>query len=1117
MQRSTLTAVLLGAVLTGCGPESSEISATLQPLPIDVAGTGSGLFTQLDATNTGIGFENTITEDNNINFYRYQYMYNGGGVAIGDLDNDGLADVYFTGNMVGDKLYHNQGNLQFEDVTEDAGVGQHKGWKAGVNMVDVNNDGLLDIYVARSGWYTDASILKNLLYINQGDMEFEEQAAEYGLADAGHSVHSVFFDYDRDGDLDAYITNHPVAFNQTGAQRLQNMRNPSYEVRDRLYRNDGGTFTDVSKAAGIWNYGHGLGLGVSDLNMDGWPDIYVANDFQSPDFYYVNNGDGTFTEQVKQLFGHTSYFAMGLDIGDINNDLLPDLFTVEMLAADNKRQKTNMAPMNPKLFWDMVDRGMGYQFMRNSMQVNNGNGTFSEAAWLTGLTNTDWSWGPLLADFDNDGDRDLIVTNGYLHDTQDKDYVSKAKEITASKKGGLPTWTELEPHLKSTRIPNFAFRNDGDFAFADVSNDWGFNFAGFSNGVAYGDLDNDGDLDLVVNNINDPALVYRNNSSDAQKNSTVRVRLRGPKGNPFGIGTKLTLTSKQNKQYQEFQVVRGFEGSMEYIAHFGLVQGDEPLALTAEWPDGSQQTITGLKTGGVLEVSHSNAQPVGAPEQAPKPLFAQIGSDENGSLFAHAETVYDDYATEILLPHKQSQYGPAIATGDFNGDGNDDFYVCGAAGQPGVLYQIGDGMQLSTISSPTWQADQAYEDVAAEFFDADGDRDLDLYVVSGSNEFGEGSEWLTDRLYINNNGNFVRANNALSTDMRTFGGCVKAGDYDGDGDQDLFVGGHVVAGKYPYAPRSYVLNNNGGTFTDVTEKVCPALLKPGMVNDALWTDFNHDGQTDLLVVGEWMPISFYQNTAGTLENVTAAMGADKTTGWWWRIIEADLNGDGTNEYIAGNLGQNYKYQAKEGEPFHVYCDDFDENGTFDIVLGYYNDGTCFPVRGRQCSSDQMPFIKKKFPTYEAFGEASINEVYGNALDESLHHEAQTFASSVLSFNGTSYDCTALPREAQFAPSMGLVAGHFNGDSHTDVLMAGNLFVSEVETGRADAGIGLLLTGNGTGSLEAMNVVESGFFAPGDVRDIQLLNLANTPIQLVLVARNNGPVSIFRSTRPRAVN
>lgn len=1103
-------------VLAACSSNNAGTANQKALNPIEDPSTGGTLFSELTPDQTGIGFENTITEDDNINFYRYQYLYNGGGVAIGDLNNDGLPDAYFTGNMVPDKLFRNNGNLQFEDVSTQAGIDVPTGWKTGVNMVDINCDGLLDIYVARSGWYEDAAIRKNLLFINQGDFEFEEQAEAYGLADAGHSVHSAFFDYDGDGDLDCYVTNHPVAFNQTAGERAQQMQSPGYEVRDRLYRKDTNRFTDVSKEAGIWNYGHGLGLAVADLNMDNRPDIYVANDFQSPDFYYVNNGDGTFTDKLKDMVAHTSYFAMGMDVADINNDLLPDFFVVEMLAADNKRQKTNMAPMNPGLFWDMVDRGLHYQYMRNSLQVNNGNGTFSEIGWQAGLTNTDWSWGPLLADFDNDGDRDLVVTNGYLHDTQDKDFVNKAKELIKKKNGALPLYSELQPYLKSTRVANFAFRNDGDYTFSDVSQEWDFNFAGFSNGVAYGDLDGDGDLDLLVNNINDGALLYRNNAADTKPNKSLSVKLKGPAQNPFGLGAKLTLTTNKGQQYQEFQVVRGFQGTVNYEAHFGMAEGDVAKLLFVQWPDKRTQEIRLQADTRTLTLNHADASEGMQLKPKAKKLFAQLGSAQQGAIFTHVEQPYDDYATEILLPHKQSQYGPRIAVGDINNDGSEDFFICGAAGQAGKLFSFGAQMQLNTVSSATFEAHAAFEDVNALFFDADDDGDQDLYVVSGSNEFAEGSEQLIDRLYVNNNGTFAYLPNALPADMRTFGAVARAADFDADGDLDLFVGGHVVPGKYPVPPRSYILQNNNGRFADVTESVCAELLEPGMVNDALWSDFNQDGKPDLIIVGEWMPISFYENTGGSLQNVTEALGLASSTGWWWRIVEGDFDSDGKPDYVAGNLGLNYKYQTSDAEPFQVYCHDFDQSGTFDIVLGYYNDGTCFPVRGRQCSSDQMPFIKKKFPTYEAFGEATIEQVYGEELDNALHYQAYNFQSCVVRPTDAGFETVPLPPQAQFAPAMGLIPGDFTGDGQHDLLLAGNLYVSEVETGRADAGIGMLLTGNGNGSFEPMPVSESGFFAPGDVRDIKLVNVPQVGA-LVLVARNNGAVTIYKSKAAPILN
>ena len=1079
----------------------------------DSESMGDGkVFEMVRTYSSGLDFNNKLAETNQVNFFRYQYLYNGGGVGIGDINNDGLPDVYFTGTIANDKLYLNQGDMKFEDITVSAGIQENNGLKTGVSMVDINLDGYLDIYVCRSGWFESPSQRSNLLYINQGDNTFIESAQSYGLAEGGHSVQAAFFDYDKDGDLDCYIANHGL-FRIWSEEWEELRKNPPDEFSDQLYRNNGNnTFTDVSKEAGIHNFGHGLGLAVSDLNHDGWPDVYVANDFKAHDFYYINNGDGTFTEKAKSLLSHVSYFAMGSDVADINNDAKQDLFVVEMLAEDNKRQKTNMASMNPDKFWDLVRLGHHYQFMRNTLQLNDGKGSFSEIAYLSGLTNTDWSWAPLFGDFDHDGLKDLAITNGYLRDTQDKDFTKKANQMIEEE--GIPRFTEISSMMKSTKIKNYVFKNEGDYKFSDQSKNWGFDFLGFSNGMAYGDLDNDGDLDLVVNNFNDPASLYRNTTSDKGNGHYLLVDLKGPKMNPNGLGTKLTLETNRGKQFQEFWVVRGFQSSCDQRVHFGLAKGDQIKSLKIEWPDGKTQEINQPEVDQLLTVNYQNAMQKQLAEKNTKeqPYFMSVGPN-NRYLFEHKENEYDDYEKEILLPHKQSQNGPKIIIGDINADGFDDFYIGGAAGQPGMLGVQLKGMQFGSASAAVFEQDAAYEDLGGVFFDADGDGDQDLYVVSGGNEFEAGSPMLQDRLYINEGGGKFKKDMNRLPSMLSSGGVAEAADFDGDGDQDLFVGGRLVPGKYPFAPRSYLLRNEGGKFVDVTETVAPGLLEPGLITSAIWTDFNGDGKLDLIAVGEWTGILMFQNMGGTFEEVSTKNGLAEETGWWNKIVAADLDGDGDQDYVLGNLGLNYKYQASPEEPFEVYAHDFDENGSIDIVLGYYNDGTAYPVRGRQCSSEQMPMIAEEFETYEEFGEANLKGIYGDKLKQALNYKARNFASSILMNQGNGkFVLKALPTLAQIAPINGIVVHDFNTDGILDLLVAGNLFQAEVETGRADAGRGLLLLGNGQGDFDPVIHNESGFFAPFDVKDLAMINTGSNQPNIILVGNNDHGMQMFVETR-----
>ena len=1075
------------------------------------------LFKNLSASETGLDFNNIFIEDSQNNYLKWDYLYNGGGVAIGDINNDGLPDVYLTGTVAPDKLFLNKGSMKFQDITDKSGISDRKGLKTGVSMVDINADGWLDIYVCRSGFPKDPSLWKNLLFINQQDGTFKEEARNFGLDDPGNSVMAGFADFDKDGDLDMYLTQHP-GFKMTYNKVFEGIANPEPKVSDKLYRNDGNNhFTDISKAAGVTNWGHGLGLGISDVNQDGWPDVYVANDFQVPDFYYENNKNGTFSQKFQNYFPHSSYFSMGCDIADIDNDEDLDVFVVEMLAEDNQRQKTNMASMNPEKFWYHVQKGLYFQYMHNALHLNNGNGSFSDIAYFAGISKTDWSWATFFADLDNDGFKDLVVSNGYLKDTQDKDYEKKAEEI-AMKNGGIAPFGDLMQHIPSTPIPNKVFRNQGDRTFSDMSHQWGLDFSGFSNGLAYGDLDGDGDLDLIVNNFNHEAGVYENRAADEKLNASIRIKLEGTDQNKFGIGTKITLKTTSGIQFVEMQPVRGFQSTVENIVHFGLETGTDVISCKVVWPDGKEEVLKNLTLNQLNKVAYKNAvsgsQPV-IPH--PDPDFIPVLAGDQPSFFTHKENNYDDFLKEILLPHKNSQHGPKIITGDINGDGINEFYVGGAAGSPGSLFFVRSGMKIGSLMGELAMQDKAHEDLGGCFFDADGDGDQDLYVVSGGNEFPAESPLYQDRLYINvGEGNFKKAAAGTLPVMLTSGGCAIPGDFDGDGDLDLFVGGRILPAMYPHAPRSYLLRNDKGKFTDITGEVSPDLLTPGLVTSALWTDFNRDGKTDLIIAGEWMPIMVFENIGGKLINKTKELALENSAGWWYSLAEADLDGDGDMDYIAGNLGLNYKYQASEKEPFQVYSGDFDENGKNDIVLSYYNKGTYFPVRGRQCSSQQIPEIAEKFKTYAEFGKASVEQVYGEKIKTALNLKAYTFASMVLlNQGGEGFVQISLPGEAQYSPINGIIARDINQDQMVDLIVAGNLWAAEVETPRADAGIGLVLYGKGNGFFSPRNTSESGFFAPLDVKSLAFIQTQPGEPDLLLVGNNNGPLQIFRTARVKS--
>ncbi len=1090
------------------------VSLRAQPSPSPIAPSTEAIFTLLSAEHTGMDFNNFLICDERNNQLMYEYITSGAGVAVGDVNNDGLADLYFAGNMTGNRLYLNKGGMVFEDVTDSAGVGAEDGWSAGVSMADINLDGYLDIYVCRSFYRNDYEKRKNLLFINNRDGAFSESAAAYGLDDPGFGIQAAFFDYDRDGDLDVYIANHLRYMDYPTETRLPLAREDDLpdDERDKLLRNNGdGRFEDVSREAGIWNYGCGLGLAIGDLNNDGWPDVYVANDYQEPDFLYINQGDGTFVESGIKALKHSSYFGMGSELVDLNGDSLLDIVVLDMSGPDNYSRKTNMASMAPDDFWHLVDFGYGHQYMRNTLQINNGNETFSEIGYYSGIASTGWSWAVLAADFTNAGRKDLFITNGFLRDPSNKDAKAKIDEILAQQGGKVREGQlmELESLYPVNKLANFYLAATDNLKYVDQSSRAGLSQPSISHGAAYADLDNDGDLDLVVNNMQDPAFVYRNDTSRNGKNHYLRVKLKGGALNPAGIGAKVTLGHGDRVQYQELYLTRGYMSSVEDILHFGLGASNVVDTLQIEWPDGQTQELTHLEGDRLLVLDYRDASnpPQSEEQKGGSPLFVDL-TGETRAEFDHRENDFNDFVTESLLPHKMSQFGPGLSIGDVNGDGREDFFVGGPANQAGALFiQTERGAFEPTANQP-WEDDRIQEDMGSALFDADGDGDLDLYVVSGGTEFNVTSFMYQDRLYFNRgDGRFFKAEGHLPN-IEGSGSCVVEGDYDGDGDLDLFVGGRVDPGNYPHPAKSYLLANDGGIFSDVTEDYAPLLSRTGLVTSAVWTDFDRDEKLDLVVVGEWMPITFLRNTGEGLVDETAYYGMTDTTGWWNKIIQADLDGDGDRDFAVGNLGLNYKYKASLHEPFQIYADDFDDNGSNDIVLGYCEAGKVFPVRGRECSSGQVPFIKTKFPTYHDFGLATLGDIFGGGLQRSLHYQAKEFASVALLNEGNGrYVLNRLPAEAQYAPIFGITARDFDGDGIVDLLVAGNFYVSEVETGRADAGTGLFLRGKGDGTFAPVVSRLSGFVADRDVRDMAPLRGASGET-LILVANNNDRLQVF---------
>lgn len=1089
---------------------------------------GEPLFTLMDPEETGVAFSNDLEENplTNHNVLSYQHYYNGAGVAVGDVNNDGLPDLFFTGNEVPNRLYLNKGGLRFEDISERAGVNPpNKRWCTGAVFVDINADGWQDIYVCQYGPYPPEE-RRNLLLIHNGSAEnpsFTERAAEYGLDDPNESIQAAFFDYDKDGDLDCYVMNeskYALVIYQEVFEDLKVKENLE-AASGKLFRNDGGKFTNVTEAAGLLRYGYGLGLVVSDINQDGWLDIYVANDYSVPDFMWINNGNGTFTDKIKETTRQISFYGMGADIADYNNDGYPEIAVVDMASIDHVRDKTLMASMDTEGFWYFVKTlGYQYQYMFNSFQLNNGNGSFSNIANLAGIAKSDWSWAALLADFDNDGWKDYFITTGYRRYARDNDFRNEMAAIRAANGGTVPM--EMRPaiyeKMPQISLPNFIYRNNKDLTFENVTDAWGTGAPSFSNGAAYADLDQDGDLELIVNNIDEKAFIYKNNATEQAKGNFLRFKLTAEKMGYLPVGTTITLkTSDGLMQYQEFGTIRGYMGCMEPVVHFGIGDAKEIAEVEVVWPDGRFQVINNVPANQLIELKQVAAKYRKSPKKETKSFpIAQVDPIELGIDFVHRENEFNDFAKEVLLPHKQSTLGPKISVADVNGDGLQDFFVGGASGQGGVLYfQKPNGTFEKGHSQPWAELDAVCEDLDALFFDPDFDGDMDLYVVSGGGGDFEGRKAaLQDRFYVNmdGRGTYGKVGNALP-EMHSSGNVVRASDFDKDGDLDLFIGGAAQPGRYPYPDRSYLLrfNEKNLRFEDVTKDIAPDLVAPGLVKDAVWTDLNKDEFPDLVIVGEWMPISVFINEKGSFRNASADYGTDNLKGWWYSIAQSDIDRDGDPDFVVGNLGLNGKFHADFGHPFNVFANDFDKNGTCDIVLTKEYKGRLVPTRGRQCSSEQMPFIKQKFPTYKDFANASVEDILGKKnLEEALHLQVTTFSSGLLINHGNGkLEFRPLPNEAQIAPINGIVCQDLDEDGYDDLIISGNNFDAEVETPRYDAGTGLVLRGNGKGDFTPVLARESGFFTPWNVKHINTLQLANQKDHLILVAANNEPLRAFR--------
>jgi hypothetical protein len=1097
-------------------------------LAIEDRGFDGPLFRTVPAEQSAIDFANNLPETDELNGFVYEYFYNGGGVGIGDVNGDGLEDLYFTSNLEDNKLYLNRGGLTFEDVTNNAGVAGGKGWATGVSMIDLNQDGLMDIYVCQSGAFTDPEMRRNQLFINQGSdkngiPKFVESAAAYGIDDPSHTVQSAFLDYDRDGDLDLFLANHnPEAPPQTFDRVLELHQAPTRFGGNKIYRNTNNSFEDVSDFAGIkgnrMNYT--LGVSVGDVNNDGWPDIYTANDYSEPDYLYLNNQDGTFKDVTQQSLSHIPNASMGTDIADVNNDGLQDIITLDMAAADNYSIKTSMSGMNPERFYGHVEAGLHRQYMFNALQLNSGNfgqdiPLFSDIAHMAGVSSTDWSWAPLLADFDNDGHKDLFITNGVKRDFINNDYriflASELERIESQQQDPKFYYDQLTQAAPTREKVNYIFKNNGDLTYSDFSDQWGISGSSVSNGAAYADLDNDGDLDLVVNNVDAPAYLLEN-LLDQQLNY-LSFSFLGPENNRNGIGAKVMIESKGSLQVQELNPTRGFQSSVSQRLQFGVGEQLQIDQVRVRWPDGKQQILSQVETNQHIQLDYQDATVVEVPPPTVSERLFSDHTDEVDISFRHKENPFNDFERESLLPHRMSQQGPALAVGDINNDGRDDFYIGGAKDQAGSLFLQDQSGAFHPVDQQTWDRDKNYEDVDASFFDVDNDKDLDLLVVSGGNEFQEGSKFYRSRIYENIGEGSFRYASGSDQFPSVSGSVVRPIDFDNDGDTDLFLGGRQKPGKYPFPVNSFLLRNESASgviqFEDVTATLLPELNEIGMVTDAAWTDLDGDQLPELVICGEWMGIKVYQNGQYGFSEIFGS-GLDQYKGWWYSIATADFDKDGDQDLIVGNHGLNNKYKATNEEPFQVYTTDFDNNGSYDIVLGYYNDGELFPLRGRECTSNQMPFVKRKFTTYEAFGKATLTDVYGpESLSSALHYQVNTFATTYFENNG---DLTFEPKQienlAQISSAKALMVEDFDEDGNLDLVLAGNMYETEVETPRNDASYGLFLQGDGQGGFNCIYPSESGLYVVGDVKKSALLGL-NDGTRCILFARNGAKPALVK--------
>lgn len=1112
MNRFIFLTLLLVFFFTACQqPSEAEKSPAAQK---------EKLFTLMSPEETGFDFTNMVENQKNFNIFKYRNFYNGGGVAIGDINNDGLADIFMTANMGPNKLFLNKGNFQFEDISEKANISGNKPWSTGVNMADINADGLLDIYVSNAG-NMEGNNHDNDLYINNGDLTFTESAAQYNLAKTGFSTHASFFDYDKDGDLDAYILNNSnIPVSSLGYAEQRDVRAQDWQgvpdifkgVGDMLLENRDGVFVDVSEQAGIYGslIGFGLGVMISDINQDQYPDIYISNDFYERDYLYINNQDGTFTEDIQNWASHLSLSAMGIDMADINNDGLADIFITDMLPEGDQRVKSVMEFEGYNIFKLKQSKDFHQQYIQNTLQLNNGNGSYSEVANYSGVSATDWSWSGLLFDMDNDGYRDIYVTNGINHDLTDLDFVDFfANEIMQNmaltgKKEAIDSIIDKMP---MTPLPNYAYKNNQDITFSDETKNWGFDLPSLSNGAAYGDLDNDGDLDLVINNVNMPSFLYKNNADQLQDHNYIKIKFNGHKKNPFGIGTTVKLYHGKSIILQELIPSRGFQSSMEYVMTIGVGPVKTLDSLRVIWPDDRTEKMTNVSTNQFLTFDQAAAKETFRvpPPSKEKVLLNEIS---NKGLVAHTENMYNDFDFEGLISKKISQEGPALAIGDLDGDGNEDIFLGGAKQQVGTIYLHQENGSLQATVQPDLEADANFEDTAASFFDADGDGDLDLMVGSGGNQVGEEKNYKI-RLYLNDGkGHFTTSAHSLSSNFKNIS-VISPNDFDGDGDIDVFVGSRSVVGVYGLDPNHLFLENNGdGTFSDATERLAYDLKNGGMITNAIWVDIDNDGKEDLITVSDWGSPRIFKNSGRRLSLLESDL--DTLYGWWNAVESADIDNDGDQDLILGNQGLNTLYKASADQPMKMWVNDFDNNGTIEQIVTRHRDGKDYPIHMKKELTSQMVSLKKQNLKASEYASKSIDELFPeDVFDKSIMNQAIIGESIVAVNEGNGkFKVKKLPDWVQLSCVCGITCTDLNKDGNLDLILGGNNFEFKPQYSRMDANYGSVLLGNGQADFEWQAYDKSGFFIKNEVKHIKQFKDKNG-VTYIIAAINNDKPKIYK--------